>query len=235
MTASRQADGGVNKLPPDVVRRSLLLGALSLAASGCAASPALQALLPQGKKKKAYTFKELKALPYATMGVRVGKSAQAVVVLARRANDDLHWVSANQVEFITHRGRLIRTNGLIKDLKTTRFGSADPVQTGLHRLEDGANLVRFMDLRPVRDIDKDVAATSVFQPLKDEVITILDRAHVTLRVEERVSYWRWNWHVKNQYWVDPGNGFVWKSVQHIAPQIGALELEIFKPAAKPRA
>lgn len=225
----------------DSGRRSFLVGALSLAVSGCAVNPVFKTLgdsvsaQRKGKQGK-FTAQDVARLPYASMGVRVGKSRQALVVLAKNINDDLYWSTANQLLFVTRFGRLIRTNGLIKDLKTTRFGAPDPVQTGLQHIPaEGATLVRFVDLRPAQEQEKDVTATSVFRAREEDVITILGQPHVTLRVEEHVSYWRWNWHVKNQYWVDPSSGFVWKSIQHTAPQLAATELEIFKPAAKPRA
>ncbi len=216
-----------------LTRRGFLLAGVSLALAGCGLNPVLKAMTGgSGRKDKRWTAEEIRQLPYASMGARVGKSRQALVVLAKNINDSLYWVSTNQVLIVTRRGRLIRTNGLIKDLKTTRFGGADPVQTGLHRMQPANNrLIRFVDLRPGEEHERDVAATSVFRVVGEEQITILERPRLTVKVEERVSHWRWNWHVKNQYWADPATGFVWKSVQHIAPQIAALEIEIFKPAA----
>ncbi|MGH8529116.1 MAG: YjbF family lipoprotein [Nevskiales bacterium] len=223
-------------------RRAFLTGALSLAVSGCVANPLFKSLgesfsaRRKQSRQGAFSAQDVARLPYASMGVRIGESRQALVVLAKNINDDLYWVTADQLLFVTRFGRLIRTNGLIKDLKTTRFGALDPVQTGLQRVPPGGEtLVRFVDLRPAQPREKDVAATSVFHPKEEDVITILGQPRVTLRVEEHVSYWRWNWHVKNQYWVDPGTGFVWKSLQHTAPQLGVTELEMFKPAAKLRA
>ncbi len=226
--------------PGGIERRAFLtgmLGAASLALAGCASDPILTSVAEgfaanRKARKQAYTPEAIRKLPYATMGVRVGKSRQALVVLARNVNDDLHWVSTNKVLFVTRHGRLIRTNGLIKDVRTTRFGSSDPVQTGLQNISRDESLIRFMDLRPARDQDQDVPATSVFRVKEEGVITILGRPQPVLRVEEHVSVWRWNWHVNNQYWVDLADGFVWRSRQHLVPQLEELELEIFKPAKR---
>ena len=37
-----------------------------------------------------------------------------------------------------------------------------------------------------------------------------------------------NWKYDNNYWVDPKDGFVWKSIQQIAPNVPPIILEITK-------
>lgn len=225
--------------PFDLPRRKLLFGALALTVTGCATNPLVKSVADSfaanrraRKTKKTFSAASVEKIPYASMGVRLGGSDQALVVLAKNINDDLYWVSANQVTLVTRHGRLIRTIGLVSDLRTTRFGSPDPVQTGLQVIPQDENLIRFVDVRPGA---VDVAATSVFRIQGEEQIEILGQPRPTLRVEEHVSVWRWNWHVKNHYWVDPMSGFVWKSRQHIVPKLAEMELEIFKPAKLSRA
>ena len=56
------------------------------------------------------------AVPYATMGLELGSSAQALLVLGTIAQDELDWFAGEQVFVRTKNGRVIRTAGLPYDL-----------------------------------------------------------------------------------------------------------------------
>ena len=49
------------------------------------------------------------AVPYATMGMALGSSAQALLVLGTITQDELDWFAGEQVFIRTRNGRVIRT------------------------------------------------------------------------------------------------------------------------------
>jgi len=53
----------------------------------------------------------------------------------------------------------------------------------------------------------------------------------TILVRERNSARTLNWRFKNYYWVDPSDGFVWKSCQVIVRSFSPVHFEILKPPA----
>src|SRR5258708_34877162 len=65
------------------------------------------------------------AVPYATMGVELGSSAQALLILGTIAKNELDWFAGEQVFVRTKNGRVIRTAGLPYDVGGLRESSAD--------------------------------------------------------------------------------------------------------------
>jgi len=60
-----------------------------------------------------------------------------------------------------------------------------------------------------------VTATSTLVPDGLREVTILGRAHRLLLVEEHIQAPAIGFAATNRYWVDPSDGFVWKSRQTI--------------------
>src|SRR5258706_2959039 len=65
------------------------------------------------------------AVPYATMGMELGSSAQALLILGTVTQDELDWFAGEQVSVRTRNGRVIRTAGLPYDLGGLRDLSPD--------------------------------------------------------------------------------------------------------------
>src|SRR5712671_8135020 len=70
------------------------------------------------------------AVPYATMGVELGSSAQALLILGTIAQDELDWFAGEQVFVRTRNGRVIRTAGLPYDLGGLRNLSTNSMLSG---------------------------------------------------------------------------------------------------------
>src|SRR5712671_6657578 len=70
------------------------------------------------------------AVPYATMGVELGSSAQALLILGTIAQDELDWFAGEQVFVRTRNGRVIRTAGLPYDLGGLRDLSTNSAPAG---------------------------------------------------------------------------------------------------------
>ena len=98
--------------------RRLVLGAGGALLGGCASDSLslLGATLPRfgaAARGNGYPLSDaqIKAIPYASMGVHIGKSAGVVTILASVDGERLHWASADRIVLITERGRLVKTIG----------------------------------------------------------------------------------------------------------------------------
>lgn len=220
-------------------RRTVLAGLAGLGVSACASSPtldlfatALSGVRDIGKPA-AYPVSaaQIDALPYASLGLRVGRSAPAVVILASIEGEDLHWASADRVVLVTRHGRLVKTVGLPRDLVGTQMPTSDPL-TGFGKTPgdaSAARVYRFIDLRPKDDFG--VAVESRFDEQGAETLRILGRDHETLRVRERITVRKWRWSTENLFWLDRESGQVWKARQQFCAEVPAITFEVLKPAA----
>ena len=216
-------------------RRTLLTTALGLLASGCLESPTLsnaaQVLRSSffGHPDLDIKRSAIAKLPYATMTARIGKGPPSLLVLARIERQDLHWVSGDRAILVTRGGRLVKTFGLPENLKETKGLGQDPVNGQLHLLERQIAFRRLIDIDAGRQYGMPI--DSDFDVLGEQRIRILELDFDTILVRERNSSRTLNWNFDNHYWVDPGDGFVWRSSQTITRNLPPLEFEILKPAA----
>jgi len=163
-------------------------------------------------------------LPYASMGAKIGRGQRSLLVLGRYDGPDRHWISADRAAVVTRNGRLIRLYGIGADLRDTHEIDDDPVAAatfafeGLHR--------RSVDLGT--PLKYGIPIESFFTVQRRETITILDRQHDTLLVTEANDARTVRWSFVNQYWLDFDTGYVWRSVQHFAPEMPAVTLEVYK-------
>ena len=67
-----------------------------------------------------------------------------------------------------------------------------------------------------------------FQKFESEDVFILGRKRELVLIEETIenSYTRWKY--TNKYWVDQNSGFVWQSVQEIAPNVPPIFMQVTK-------
>ncbi len=220
-----------------VPRRTVLLGVLSALCAGCGDTPIADSM----KVIKTYivrgddlpmTHEQVFSIPYATIGVRIGRSAQVLLVLGWYDGPDLEWVSADNDTIVTRAGRIVRTFGLPEDLKYTKFLSADPVGVPMAASRAQPNCLRAVDIQPGDWAGVPVASN--FRQVGEETIVILGTRRPTLVWEEVGSAPLLDWEFTNRYWVDPKTGFVWKSVQTPTPNMPPIEIVTFK-TARPQA
>jgi len=169
-------------------------------------------------------------LPYASMLARVGSGPQALLLFARQQGDEQHWISGTDRSLLTLRGgRIVRTFGFPENLKETRQNGVDLVNHALHKLGGPKTGTRYIDL----DLGSrfNLAIDSVFESLGTREIRIVDLEFQTILIRENNSARTLNWKFQNLYWVDPEDGFVWKSRQVIAHSFPPVHFEILKPAA----
>src|SRR5882672_2955908 len=154
------------------------------------------------------------AIPYATMGMELGPSMQALLVLGTIAQNELDWFAGEQVFIRTRNGRVIRTAGLpydlggLRDLSTnSRLGStAAPPTVQLFSLD-------FPDLGVFG-----ATAQCSLRSAGDDAVEILGSRIPTRHIIEHCTVQALRWNFDNEYWEDRMNGYIWRSSQYIHPK-----------------
>lgn len=211
-----------------------IVAAISLSACGSQSSSDYSQIFEFAKKSFAgneqnITLKQAAAVPYASIGVRIGDSPQQMLVLATDSGDEQLWTSASHIVLSLRDGRIVRTVGLSRDLsdlrlmksmalKSPRASLSGPVQQTL--LADFADLGIYST--PISCMAKEAAAGS---------IDILGQEIKTVRIEERCEDADLGWAFTNTYWIDPATGQLWRSVQHIHPDADTVEIDVLRPPA----
>jgi len=216
-------------------RRVILPLSLALVLEGCGGPGIIQSatetlrLAWSGAPDVPLTREKVDALPYASIRARFGKGPRSFLVLGRYAGEELHWVSADRAVIATRHGRVVRTVGFGTDLRETRDVNPDPVATGLQHVTAGAEHLRLVDIRPGDHFQ--VPVHSAFTPEGLTTVEILGNRYDLLQVREQNRADGLDWTFDNLYWVDAATGFVWRSLQHFAPGLPPVEIEILKEAA----
>ena len=136
-------------------------------------------------------------------------------------------MTASGQSLVLRGGRLVKTAGLGDDLLFTRALGGDPVDGQLHREGVPPKFSRIVDAGDSHGLIVD----SEFEIIGGEKIMIVEIELRTVLVRERNVARTNNWDFDNYYWIDPGDGFVWKSEQVFARNVPPVRYEILKPAA----
>jgi hypothetical protein len=167
------------------------------------------------------------SISYATMGYSLDGGNQAMLILATDSGGELLWTSSAHVVIVTRDGRIIRTLGLGRDLSglTTRnSANTPPLSAALQAPFTSTRLEDFPDLGLYG-----VQVSCRAHRLGRQNITILGQAVATVRVDETCQSNQPDWSFTDNFWLDADNGLVWRSRQHVHPQAGTVETEIFRP------
>lgn len=208
----------------------IIAGALAI--QGCASSTVGKTLSSAfgssfSGKAAAFDADYAEKLPYASIAVTLKNIPKALLVLAKTEENDLHWMSSDQSLLATRMGRLIRTAGLPQNILQTSFVDQDLIASGvsLTKLQSTKNR-RIIDLSPGNRYGMVVESYySVKQ--KEEVIHILRHEHATAHITEHCHVPALAWRFENHFWIDD-QGMVWRSIQHIAPEMSSVEIELIK-------
>jgi len=218
-----------------ITRRNLAVAGVAFLVTACTEQ---SALVSAGRHLKAVWFGQpdpplrrdtISKLPYASITAKLGKGPRSLLILAFAERDERHWYSADRAAVITRHGRLVKTVGLPQNLRDTYGQAPDPVNGRLHKLTGPVSYERFIVLDTGERLV--VPVRSTFEVVGPARINILDIDFDTILVRESNTAQTLNWRFENLYWVDVGDGFVWKSVQHIVPDLPPVEIEVLKPAS----
>jgi hypothetical protein len=167
----------------------------------------------------------------------------AVVALGRVNGDRQFWATSSGQVLVLEHGLIRRSVGFPETLEGTHFvggeggdplarQGADPFAAGLHRLADGARSVRELDWMP--GYRYGVRVHSRFERVGLEDHDILGERHRLLRIDEHLQAEGVDFAATNRYWVDPDDGFVFVSEQHLLPglTLGLTQLRPYRGAAR---
>ena len=163
-------------------------------------------------------------IPYASMLVSIGNGPKALMILERISSDEYTWVSADQIYIVTRKGKIIKTSGLINNLKET-LSPFNGWNEDLYNLKDFVSYNSFTD--PVLNNLRVISNYSSESYSEEELLFGVKNLKL---VSEEISSREIGWYRTNKYWLDENN-FVWKSVQNISPILPEIYIEITK---KPR-
>ncbi|GEM_PF-1413873 len=162
------------------------------------------------------------AVPYATMGVELGDSAEVLVVLGSAVSDDLDWYAGDQVFIRTRRGRIVRTAGLPYDL-----GGLQSLPAGADESRNAGQASFALDYPDLGIFSAPALCTR--KDAGDENVEILGAQIATRHVVEHCEVTALRWHFDNDFWQDRMSGYIWRSRQYIHPKSPPLTLEVLRP------
>lgn len=207
----------------------LLLPVLLAATAGCsnlstATTDTVRLLTHGNKNSVSPTPESVAAKPYYQLEVS-SKAGSALLILGNIDHDREAWYSATGEILFLHHGVLVKTWDMQPDIIATRLPADSPFRSGLQHLQGAVQSTRSLDLPGYR---QGVTATSTLTPVGMEDVTILEKPHRLLRIDEHLEAPAAGFAADNRYWVDPADGFVWKSRQSIPGGL-TLTLTELKP------
>ena len=179
-----------------------------------------------GGKAAAFDADYAENLPYASIAVTLKNVPKALLVLAKAEGDDLHWMSSDRSLLVTRKGRLIRTAGLTQNILQTSIVNEDLIAGGVLPTKlQSAKQRKIVDLSPGNRYG--MVVESHYSVEKRQVLRILRYEHDTTHITEHCHVPMLSWHFENQFWIDD-QGTVWRSIQHITPEMPSVEIELIK-------
>ena len=216
-------------------RRAFLAGSIGLAVSACGQNQlgadlvAATRYLTVGLPGPEITREMVDAIPYATVAVRIGRGPRSLLVLWETKGEARTWASADGVALQTRYGRIVDTAGLPEDISNTVFSQVDPLAIGIDQLDSFRTpYTRTVDFKSSQKYGVQITSTMRILGRRKIKITAID--FDTILVEEKCRARQINWSYRNRFWLDPVDGFVWKSEQYTARDIPVFVVEVLKPA-----
>lgn len=222
-----------------IARRSLLLGLCTMPLAACGDKTTIYGLDIDTWKKAAriavgideqpgVTLEQAAAIPYSSIGYRVGSAAERMLILASDTGGELLWTSSEHRALSTRGGRVVKSVRFDWDLTDTQFPHGDPAASDL-LAEDIPPSLRLCDFQDLGQYGVTIA--SAFVRRGPESITILGQTLPTIAVVETCKCQALDWEFQNIFWVDEESKFVWRSTQTIHPKMDALTIEVLRPPA----
>lgn len=167
-----------------------------------------------GKSRVQPTAADVAANPYYQLQA-TGPEGSATLILGNVDGGRQAWYGNHGVVVFIEHGRVVQTAGLAQNLDGMHVPADDPFARGLQTLGAATTYRSTRDWSPGYRYGVPVDATLV--PAGHEQIDILGTIHDVLRVDEKLREPIAAGLATNHYWVDPSDGFIWKSEQQVAP------------------
>ncbi|WP_426690173.1 YjbF family lipoprotein [Rhodanobacter ginsengiterrae] len=187
-------------------------------------------LAVKGKPKVQPTAAEVAAKPYFQLQAS-SPEGSAVLILGNVDGQRQAWYGSHGVVVFIAHGRVVQTTGLGQNLDGVQLPADDPLAGGLQTLAAPVTYRMLQDWSPGYRYGVPVEAT--LTPAGHEQLSILGQTHDVLRVDEQLRVPSLHYRASNHYWVDPRDGFIWKSEQQVAPGL-SLQLVQLRPYREPQ-
>lgn len=175
------------------------------------------------------TLQQAAAVPYASIGVRIGDGPQQMLVLAADSGGEKLWTSASHIVLALRDGRIVRTVGLGNDLGGLRLMASGNIEPPSASLNGAVHQALAADFGDIGVYSSAIACTA--SRTASETIQILGQEIRTVRVDEQCEDANLDWSFVNTYWLDPNNGQAWRSIQHVHPGTDTVEIDVLRPPA----
>lgn len=161
------------------------------------------------------------SIPYASMLVRIGNGPTALMILESKKDEEYTWVSADGVYLVLKNGRIVKTSGLINNLRDN-FTTNKKWEDDLYNKQKFVSYYSFS--QPTLN---NLKVTSSYEKGEEQDIELLVGKKRLRIIKEELFSEDVAWYETNLYWVDKSN-FVWKSVQSISPRLPEIYFEVTK-------
>jgi hypothetical protein len=165
------------------------------------------------------------ASPYFQLQVNA-PTGQAILILAKVEDGRLGWYGGQHDIVFTRDGLLVKTVGLSENLDSELSSDNSPFRQGLQHVGSTVEYTRRVDWSPGYRYGIELKVR--LEPKGIETIDILGQARKLRRFDESVTVISTGQHMENRYWVDPADGFIWRSRQYVTPGF-SLELIQLRP------
>lgn len=163
-------------------------------------------------------------IPYASLRMKIGKGPAGLLILESIDLDTYTWVSADNIYITTRGGRIIRAEGLNNNL--IDFISSEPSFKELMNEDYLLNQFRLISLDNPSVFNMKLKVS--YKRVGFEEVIILDKKRELILIEETIENSYIKWEYNNKYWVDKNTGYVWQSIQEIAPNVPPILIQITK-------
>ena len=163
-------------------------------------------------------------IPYASLRMKIGKGPAGLLILESINDDAYTWVSADNIFITTKGGRIIRSEGMNNNL--VDFFSSEPSLKEVLREDYLSEEFRYITLDNPEVVNLRLKIS--YKKISTEKISILDQEKELMLIEENIENSYIRWRHTNKYWVDKETGFVWQSLQEIAPNIPPILIQVTK-------
>jgi len=216
----------------------LYAGAVALALNACSSSSEgffrqmgdRAAALVGGAKeapRRQLSRAELNQIPYATIAVSSDDGPPAYLV-ANADNGgylDYRDDAGNAVRILGGAVAGLATSGY--DLDAVLFDRDDPIAHPRPLASWPGRVWRQYQFARRHLGPYVVALDCVFESAGPATIEVAELSYNLIRMNEICTNARRQ--VTNAYWVDPRNGYIWKSAQWLGPNIGQVSVEVIRP------
>lgn len=216
---------------PEPRRRfaALALAALTLSLSGCSSDQSndysqVFSIFTHifGGEGDRVTYQQAAAIPFATIGVRVGDSTEGILVLGSSHGDQQLFTAASHIVLVMRHGRVVRTAGLEYNISELRL-----VRGSVSGTFPSAETVWEADF-PDQHLYSVPVICKAYSGGPDTYNNFNTPVPV-IKVVDQCRSDQLDWSFTNTYWIAPQTGLMWHSIQNISPKLDPLELRVLRP------